>query len=307
MTKEGTTSKVKKESKLSKYYSYNSLNKYEGLRGKLECRAPTTFVGVEIELEEVHHLYDQMPTSFTYVGDGSLKLRGKEFVTIPIRFCYLEQEIKRLFASIKTPHISTRCSIHVHLNARDFTHQELYRFLLLYLIFERHLFKFSGGRSHNIFCTPLFSYMDSVTKHINLLLKEGGVKYMQWSKYYALNLAPIWGQEEESKRSGTIEFRHMAGTTDVEHIIEWINLIVSLKISAKKFNTEELIENINTMNSTSSYNRLATEVFKKWHTYITDQPTFKEDVEQGVLNVKESFCNDEKVEITIPLTNKEYQ
>lgn len=288
--------------KLSDYYDYNRLSKYEGLRGKLECRAPTTFVGVEIELEKVKFLTG-VPSSVTIENDGSLKLDGKEFITVPLRFCYLEQELIRLFGSIKPPHISSRCSVHVHLNARDFTEQELFRFILLYLVFEKGLFRISGARDKNIFCTPLYSYIPKVAQQIPRLLKEGGITAIDWHKYFALNLCPIWGGEEgASKKIGTVEFRHLEGTTDIARIIEWINLIVSLKLYAKKSNTDDLLKLLSRMNTTSEYTWLTHEVFKKWHHYFTDSATYKEEIEHGVLVAKECLLpqDKKKVEIVIP-------
>ena len=304
------TGRTKSETplKMSQVYEYPQLSKYEGLRGNLEVRAPTTYVGVEIELEKVRMKSD-VPSSFHMTNDGSLKLDGKEFVTVPIRFCYLEQELTRLFGAMKTPHISSRCSIHVHLNARDFTQLELFNFILLYLIFEKNLFRFSGSRMNNIFCDPLYSWTEKVSTQINKLRKEGNIRYMEWHKYFALNLCPIWGQPEESGRIGTVEFRHMVGTTNVEHIIEWINLIVSLKISAKKFDTEDLISSLRSMNGTSSYNHLVREVFKQWSIHLTAQEYFKEDVEHGILVAKSvlpEYNKKSDFSVEIPLTdNKE--
>lgn len=294
--------------KFSSIYTYEPLSKYEGLRGKLECRAPTTYVGVEVELEKVR-LKANPPSSWQTINDGSLKLEGKEFITVPIRFCYLEQELERLFGSMSPPpHISSRCSIHVHMNARDFVQEELFRFVILYLIFEKSLFNFSGGRSSNIFCSPLYEDTPYVREQIGKLLKgDGAIAYMAWKKYFALNLCPIWGQQDESKRTGTIEFRHMAGTTNIEYIIEWINLIVSLKIAAKKMKTDELIRDLMVMNGTSSYNDLVEFVFKSWSVHLTDQPTFKEDVEHGIMIAKEVLPNkkrESKCEIVIPFTKR---
>lgn len=292
----------KEEKKLSHYYGYKKLSKYEGLHGKTPIRAPTTYVGVELELEKIQ-LKNNVPSSFKMVNDGSLKLNGKEFVTVPIRCCYLERELKRLFASMHPPLVSSRCSTHVHLNARDFTHQELYRFILLYLIFERSLFNFSGGRDNNIFCTPLFSYLPMVRSEASKLLDEGGVMNMSWKKYFALNLCPIWGHGDEGSGClGTVEFRHMSGTTDVTRILDWISLIVSLKISAKKFTTEELVNHIQVMNTTSGYNWLVREVFRDWCRLLITQPSFKNDVESGILAAKlVAFPNIVKPESKIEL------
>lgn len=287
--------------KLSSYYSYKKLSKYSGLYGKIPVRGPTMYVGVEIELEEVvlKHL---PPSSFSAKNDGSLKLHGKEFVTVPIRLCYLEHELNRVFSSLsRPPLISPRCSTHIHLNVRDMTQDELYRFILLYLIFEKPLFSFSGGRDNNIFCTPLSSHLNMVIDNVRYLLYDGGVKSMDWKKYLALNLCPIWGSEEEgSGRLGTVEFRHMGGTTDVEKILNWISLIVSLKISAKKFSNDILLEHIWTMNTTSAYNWLVTEVFKDWSKLLVTSPSFKKDVEDGVLTAK-LVAFPKKVDVGIPV------
>ena len=130
---------------------------------------------------------------------------------------------------------------------------------------------------------------------------------LQWGKYNALNIAPLWGDMDNGvKALGTIEFRHMEGTTDINRIIEWINLIVSLKIYTKKSNTEDLLKMLSTMNSTSDYNYLVVDVFKKWSRHLTEQPTFKTDVESGITTAKECTMDRpmKAVEIVIPFNTK---
>lgn len=269
------------------YYTYPKLSKYEGLVGKIECRAPTTFVGIEVELEGIKTKeITTIPSSFKMEPDGSLKLNGMEFISVPIRFIYLEEELKRLFGAVKNPTISSRCSIHVHLNARDFSEEELYRFMILYLIFERSLFRFSGSRNENIFCHPVYSYLGKLKDEINKLKTVGNIAYVLWNKYIALNLCPLWGGDGgASRKIGTIEFRHMAGTTDVERIIHWINLIVSLKISAKKFKLPKITELVSNMTEEAHYHWLAEQVFKDW-VDLLDTPEFASDVAEGILAAK---------------------
>jgi len=283
------TSKNTKEKKIgdphkttvSNLYRYHGLSKYQGLGGKTPVRADTTFVGVEVELEKV--TIHSMPSgTWKMTEDGSLKIQGMEFVTIPIQFKYLEVELERLFAGI-SGEPSTRCSIHVHINARDFTITELKNFILLYLIFERGFYNFSGNRRDNNFCIPL-SYYPYVVKHF-LSQLDKGIFYPKWYKYYGFNLAPLFGGDS-SDSIGTIEFRHMKGTKDVAYILNWINLIVSLKISAKKMKTSEILEYINSMNTTSGYYWLAETVFKDYSPLLTKQPTFKTDVEHCITMAK---------------------
>ncbi|MEO6066363.1 MAG: amidoligase family protein [Gemmatimonadales bacterium] len=280
--------------KFSHRFKYKPLNKYEGLLGKIVCRAPTTYVGVEIELENVSLKYSSIPSSFTRIEDGSLKLEGAEFITIPIKVCFLEEELKRLFKSLRTSYTSSRCSVHVHLNARDLTSEELKKLLLLYCIFEKSLFHFSGNRWDNIFCVPLYSYPELVGKMLMGTTYEAE-HLVGWYKYFALNLSPLWGgyNHESAAKLGTIEFRHMEGTTNTERILTWINLIISLKIAAKKLDLTELIENIKVMNTTSAYYWLATQVFGDWETVITSQKTFQADVEACITSIKCLFFNKE--------------
>jgi len=272
---------------LTSYYQYPKLSKYEGLVGKIECRAPTTFVGIEVELEGIKTKeITTIPSSFKMEPDGSLKLKGMEFISVPIRFIYLESELVRLFGVIKNPTISSRCSIHIHMNARDFSEEELYRFMILYLIFERSLFRFSGGRNENIFCHPVYSYLGKLKDEINKLQTVGNIVYLHWNKYIALNICPLWGGDcGASKKIGTIEFRHMSGTTDIERIIHWINLIVSLKISAKKFKLPEIKELVSNMTEEAHYRWLAEQVFKDWADLL-DTPEFASDVAEGILAAK---------------------
>jgi hypothetical protein len=277
-----------KTTTISDLFKYKGLSKYTGLEGKQNIRAETTFVGVEIELEKVD-LKHVPASTWNIVEDGSLKDKGKEFVTIPIQFKYLEVELERLFGSLNSCNPSERCSVHVHINARDFTLEELKKFIALYMIFEKSLYNFSGERLNNNFCVPVVFYPEIAKQFVDCL--SVGTIIPVWFKYYGFNLSPIFGGE--SSPIGTIEFRHMKGTTDIEWIINWINLIVSLKISAKSMKLEDIEKYLATMNTTSAYYWLADHVFKQFAPYITKQTTFKEDVEHCITIAKTVFKGNE--------------
>lgn len=282
-------------------YKYKPLSKYIGLMGNTSVRAGTTFIGVEIELEKVD-LRSKIVNTWAMVTDNSLKDNGQEFVTIPIQFKYLEVELQRLFDGVKTCKASSRCSVHVHINARDFTLKELKTFMALYMVFEKSLYNYSGNRWNNNFCVPLTFYPDEVVNFLDGL-DEGYIRE-NWHKYFGLNISPIFGGE--STKIGTIEFRHMVGTTDIPYILNWINLIVSLKITAKKMPYVELADHLKNMNTTSSYYWLAEQVFREYRSLITGQPTFKEDVEFCVTRTKQNLrLNDLTVENElIPIIRK---
>src|SRR4030042_4305971 len=183
---------MEKQKKFSHILKYKPLSNYEGLEGRIPCRAKTTYVGIEVELEGVRTKHST-PSSWKTVEDGSLKIDGVEFVTIPIKFCYLEKELERLFGSLHTSTISSRCSIHVHMNARDFTMDELYVFLILYIIFERSLYRLSGDRWNNIFCVPLTTAIEKVASVIKDITNGIPLHSLYWWKYLGVNLSNLSG------------------------------------------------------------------------------------------------------------------
>lgn len=262
--------------KLGEMFVYKSLPKYEGLKGVLPVHHPNVYVGIEIELEKVK--VGAFPTTFYMEEDHSLKVEGREFISIPIRAKYLEVELTRLFNGLFQYDTSVRCSTHLHMNVRDMTVEQVHKLLILYMIFEKSLFNFAGqNRWKNNFCTPLFSCPRHITKWFI-------TPCAHWYKYFALNLSPIFGGQ--SKKTGTIEFRHMGGCSDVPKIISWVNLITSLKSAAIKMPMETLLMHLETMNTTSAYWWLAKEVFGKSSKIITDQDSFKEDVESCITQTK---------------------
>ena len=269
------------EPTVSQLYKYKSLKPYVGLEGSIPIKNKDVYVGVEIELEGVHGYYDVGTRHF--MEDHSLKINGAEFVTIPIRMRYLEVELRRLFGgfTISTPTVSSRCSTHVHVNVRDMTAKQVINMVMLYMIFERSLYRISGDRWNNNFCIPLCMATTTVKGFFDVWDEP---KMWGWYKYMGLNISPIWGGE--SSRIGTVEFRQLHGTLSVEEIIQWCNLITALKRAAQEFDQEELLAHIRTMNTTSGYGWLVKEVFGKHSRLLTDQPTFVSDVEECISILK---------------------
>lgn len=268
------------EHTVSKLFSYKPIQKYEGLEGKIPIKHKDVYVGVELELENFPDIFKT--TAVNATEDGSLKLNGVELVTIPIKLRYLEVELNRILQQLENKVlISARCSTHVHMNVRDMTPQQIGNMILLYMIFERSLYRFSGDRWNNNFCVPLYMYTPLV---------NGWFKYEEyhnewkWYKYTGLNLSPIWGGE--SSKIGTVEFRQMEGTIDVVRIINWCNLITSLKRAAQDMDREEILSHIRIMKTTSGYWWLAKEIFGNWAKMLTNQPTFTEDVEKCITHLK---------------------
>lgn len=265
---------------ISKIYQYKTVKPYIGLEGIIPIKHKDVIMGVEIELENIHDGY-KIGTNTT-TEDGSLKVHGMEFVTIPLKLRYLEVELTRIFRGLKAPLVSSRCSTHVHMNVRDMTPDQLLNMVMLYTIFERGLYRLTGDRWNSNFCVPIGlnpKILDNAFYHWN------GVSQWSWNKYMGLNLCPIWGGDG-SKKIGTVEFRQMHGSTDVKEIIGWCNMIAALKRAAQSMDQEELIAHIRTMNTTSGYYWLVREVFGKWGKLLSHQPTFATDVETAISLLK---------------------
>lgn len=255
---------------------YRPLKTYQGLYGKIPVVGGETFIGVELEIENVREA--NPPNTFKIEQDGSLRNNGVEFITIPIKFKYLEVELQRLFKSInENKEYSSRCSVHIHMNARDFTLEELQVFILTYMVFEKLLYHYSGNRWNNLFCVPLNAYITPVIQLLNMQKIED-YRDVIWFKYFGINLSTLWAgvTEHESRNClGTIEFRHMKGTDNIEYIINWINFITSLKLFAKKTSLGSFKNKLLEMNSDSSYYILADDIFGKLLLLLKDIPAEK--------------------------------
>ena len=105
-------------------------------------------LGIEIELENLPIINHGFAYYWTMKEDNSLRNHGREFVSIPLRANQVEQALQYLNNILKNydPQVSNRCSVHVHLNVRDFTVKQLIAFVAYYSIFEKHFFYFAGAK-----------------------------------------------------------------------------------------------------------------------------------------------------------------
>ena len=213
-------------------------------------------LGIEIEVEGIRY-----PEVFQYYWkhktDGSLRNYGAEYASIPLRADQVEYALNHWNEHIvknNQPIFSQRTSTHIHLNVRDMTWEEIENLILLYMIFERHFFlQTNQDREHSIFCVPLYKTDKAGQLH--------PIEYCSgnWNKYAALNLSTILGGE--SPMFGTIEFRHMHGTSNPAVLIPWINNILRLKVQALSMPPGTVRKLLETMNTTSEYLGLYTQTF----------------------------------------------
>lgn len=219
-----------------------------------------TFVGIEIEAENCHAEMD-MPlikdfpsNAWQNTHDGSLRGIGREFISVPIRGINIEGSLQLLtkwmkLAKIK-PEFSHRTSIHVHMNCVDLTEQQVRYIVLTYLAFENVLFSnfIKPERQANVYCVPIS----------DVLIEKAHFRLKKWFKYAALNILPLGFQ-------GTIEFRQLEGTIDIDRLKLWIKLLNHIyKFGAGK-KREEIDTYFNSLNTDSAYSAFGQEVFgKEW-------------------------------------------
>jgi len=263
---------------------------YQQNKGK-EGVDPELLYGVELEIEGLNEdRQSHLVAGLQYHEDGSLRNNGGEFVTIPMNYSNLEEVLRHFFNVNKftEANYSERTSVHVHANCLDMTLNQISLVVMLYQVLEKVLFNFiKDERDKNIFCVPL---SESVLTSRSLSDPEELVRMAhprRWRKYTALNLIPL-------SSLGTLEFRHMAGTNNVDRILTWANIIGCLFRFAKQNNYEDVLKTIRGLNTTSAYGTFMMNVFPGDYYNLLAVGYFREFLEEGVINMKCALSKPEK-------------
>jgi len=216
-----------------------------------------TYIGVEIELQNMaeYSAYPLPVPSFWIVkNDGSLRDHGLEFITgmdmngtiLPIRgqdytesLDVWKKWIEKYIPKYGYPDTSGRTSLHIHIDVRNMHKHEVDKLCLLWAIFEPTFFYslLKNGREDNIFCKPLHNTIES-RRRLGQLLKTASSSEIQHmysgsSKYEAINLTSI-------TYFGSVEFRIHQGTYDADQILNWTNILLTLKKAAMDENISVL-------------------------------------------------------------------
>lgn len=206
-----------------------------------------TRVGVEIELEQIEGsvVIDKALSSglWSVTRDGSLREGGLEFIMQartgePLKGGEIIAALDAFDDFIKAPvergvAINSRTSIHVHLDVRALSPEELNRLILLYYTFEEILFNWIGSdRRQSSYCRRLADHPDIIPRVAAVLEgKDLRGSLGRGNKYDALNLASV-------RQHGSLEFRGMRATTDTDIILQWINILLKLHQAARNMEVE---------------------------------------------------------------------
>lgn len=248
---------------------------------------PNYIFGIEVEVEKVpypeinaHH------TSFWNITqDNSLRDSGYEFVSLPLKAKHLENALTQLKNSLpNSADFSPRTSVHVHMNVRDLTIEQISSLVILYITCENLLFNWVGHeRDKSVFCIKLLE--TNYRKDILNLLDSVSYIVHHWNKYTALNLHPIC-------TIGTVEFRHMEGNIHIPRILMWINFLSCLKSYTKTTSIQHLLHTVMNLNSSSEYIPFLQSVFKDLYIPLigamTDEQV-QEYMEEAVSYVKTTY------------------
>ncbi|MCR4308196.1 MAG: amidoligase family protein [Candidatus Berkelbacteria bacterium] len=248
--------------------------------------APDCFCGIEIEVEGLGRVLPEInPVIWEAKRDNSLRNGGVEFISRPVAGNDLLQSLDYFFNQLPAHALfSPRTSIHVHINVLDLELENIECFVILYLLFEKLLYRFVGkDRDRSIFCVPLQDTyrVSQLITDLRIKLAAGLSVEHEERRYAGLNLASLF-------KFGTFEFRQLGGTRDMRRVIIWINILQSLRNHALAWNIEELKQQIMQLNTTSDYRIFLSQIFGKASVHFNSDYVDK-DMEQGVYAVKHSL------------------
>ncbi len=206
-------------------------------------------VGIEIEVEGTNLPTDMSRTGWSIHRDGSLRGESAEYVFTrplqPDRAVKVLDKFRDKIAQATELSMSYRTSVHVHVNVRDMSFNHIYNMILLYTLYEDMFGRMAGDhRMGNLFCLRMKDakgYMDILRRAAqrNTFINLGSANL----RYSACNPVSMFNH-------GTLEFRAMRGTTDVDVIKPWMFLLLQLREAAQSFhNPTALVDTLNSMSA----------------------------------------------------------
>jgi len=212
-------------------------------------------IGIEVEVENHSLLAEPNEHLWVRVGDGSLRNNGEEWITHPIKAQFAPAALYELFqvSLDQCCSFGPRTSVHVHINAQDMEPNQIKALTMLYCVFENVLFNFVGkNRNKNIFCVPI-----SETGLMRELKRRSIANTVDsWAKYTGFNLQPL-------SSKGTVEFRHMHGSSDHVKLSQWVRIILRMfdYVTSKRFSEKQFETLCLEMDRNFDFHSLMTEVF----------------------------------------------
>lgn len=190
-------------------------------------------LGIEIEVEG-ENLPSRVGESWRVDRDGSLRGESYEYVSKPIKYKELTSTLNQLKDAYRRTgavvHESIRAGVHVHRNVQDFTPVQLFNLSISYFAIEDLLMKWAGeSREGNHFCLRAKDG-EFVLFQLQRVADTRMIKHLNTDtiRYCSLNLFSLF-------KYGTVEFRGMRGTANLDAIKIWTEMIYALTENSKRF------------------------------------------------------------------------
>lgn len=169
--------------------------------------------------------------------DGSLRNYGVEFVSNILYPYQVRSSLQTLLPVLDRGTYSWRSGIHVHVECADMSAEQLRSMAQLYAVMEPLIFAWEGtNRQESRFCVPWYTAPRGVHEMFTAINSNDAdlisMSLNSFGKYTSLNMIPL-------TRQGTVEFRHMQTTGDLDKIIEYVNMCLGI-VSAGKQNLDAL-------------------------------------------------------------------
>lgn len=258
-------------------------------------------IGLEIEVQGYH--LPRIDNMFWKTEeDGSLKGAGEglEYVLKkPVEIGSLYEILtqwKKAFDGCKVVP-SYHAGIHVHANLQGHTPKQVINLLVCLIVLEDILVKWCGPtREGNHFCLRT-SDTDYLINFLRGMIVEGDFSFLKKGggpfgdgvfggddniRYSAFNLKALY-------QYGSLEFRSMASTMDIDRIFTWCSTIHRIVRESKKF---ESPSNIITDISVGGYNDFLHRMLGvNSHLYLVDG--YQRLMREGVVRAQElAFCRE---------------
>jgi len=247
--------------------------------------------GVEIEAEG-NHLPRELPIPWRVENDGSLQagFEAHEYVmNKPASLEGVHDALKALKDAYKFNRSDVKdtqtSGVHVHVNVQDYTPKQLFTFITTYFILEELLLTYCGeDRQGNHFCLRakdaeyiIDEFITSAKKHQLANLKGDNIRYC------SLNPCSLF-------KYGSLEFRAMRGTGDLDAIETWVKILDQVRTASRNYaNPAEVVK----MMSIGGEVQFVNSVLGPYAYLFTQIPNYREMVKNGVRIIQPlSFCTD---------------
>lgn len=261
-------------------YTLNSSSRY--IAAEIEIAGTKKQFDYTAPVEDRQHLlelaYSMVKWGYSCVFDGSLPYCGFEITTAPANGNKFVEQIKDITNGLgdAKPIITKECGLHIHIDARDFTYNDMAKLIKLYAAIEPVLFAMvPEHRRKSKYCLPCGE------KYYKGILASTRPDKDHWVTKSQLVFNTYNSYDSDSLRKskyndarynalnlhswfyrGTIEFRLMEGSVDPAYITNWGILWAKILDYVIQTDEKELDLMINEFNKASKPQLILTFIVK---------------------------------------------